>query len=128
MFKYKCLKSQINILGEYSISPLQIEHIEEIRNWRNQQMDVLRQTSKISVHDQRTYFSQKVWSQLENSEPTSILLGLSFSGELIGYGGLVNIEWIHKRAELSFLSATNRAGDNRLYYSWASFHVNYYYI
>lgn len=115
MIKYKCLKKQITIMEGYSIAPVQREDIEAIRNWRNQQMTVLRQAAEITKHEQKAYFSQKIWSQVESNEPSEILLGLLLDDKLIGYGGLVNISWEHKRAEVSFLSATDRARVSTLY-------------
>jgi RimJ/RimL family protein N-acetyltransferase len=112
---YKCLKNQITQFEDYSISPIQKEHIEKIRIWRNHQMDVLRQVSKISKTEQSIYFSENVWSQYEKHEPSIILLGFFLRGDLIGYGGLVSIEWHHRRAEVSFLSATERASNQSIY-------------
>ena len=115
MIKYKCLRNQITIKGGYSIALVQREDIEAIRNWRNQQMAVLRQAAEITKDEQKGYFSQEVWSQIENNEPSQILLGLLLDDKLIGYGGLVHISWEHKRAEVSFLSATDRAEVPPLY-------------
>lgn len=115
MIKYKCLRNQITIKGGYSIAPVQREDIEAIRNWRNQQMAVLRQVAEITKDEQKAYFSQKVWSQIDSNEPSQILLGLLLGDKLIGYGGLVHISWEHRRAEVSFLSATDRMEVATLY-------------
>lgn len=77
--------------------------IEAIRQWRNAQMDVLRQTSVISVEAQRRYFEEHIWPDKVSRYPRQILLAIESDGNLVGYGGLVHIAWEDKRAELSFL-------------------------
>ena len=77
--------------------------IEVIRQWRNDQMDVLRQTEPITQEAQVRYFQEKIWPDLIRLEPKQILLAIERQGELIGYGGLVHISWPYRRAEISFL-------------------------
>ena len=82
---------------------LRKEDIENIRLWRNAQMDVLRQACAISSEEQVDYFEQHVWPEKISSQPRQILLGIALSNKLIGYGGLVNLHWADQRAEISFL-------------------------
>lgn len=89
--------------GVLDIRAVQPADIDAIRQWRNAQMDVLRQTAPISPEEQERYFSEHVWSQIASSEPSQILLALESAGVLIGYGGLVHISWPNRRAEVSFL-------------------------
>ena len=79
------------------------QDIECIRQWRNAQMDVLRQSLFISPEEQERYFAAHVWPEMGSSTPKQILLSLETDGEMIGYGGLVNISWIDQRGEVSFL-------------------------
>jgi len=101
--KYKCLKEKTFKNGEYTIEAVQPEHIEKIRQWRNKQMDVLRQTHAISREEQIEYFKNNVWLEMGKNQPDKILLSIKIKGKLIGYGGLVYISWDNKRAELSFI-------------------------
>ena len=45
------------------------------------------------------------------SHPKQILFSYYFKNLMIGYGGLVNINWHHKRAEVSFLLNPERVID-----------------
>lgn len=94
--------------GVLEVRAVEPRDIEAIRQWRNAQMDVLRQTAVISPEEQEQYFTQHVWPQTAASEPTQILLALESAGVLIGYGGLVHISWPNRRAEVSFLLTPDR--------------------
>jgi len=113
--QYACLGQKIFELGPYSVSTVQEDHIESIRRWRNAQMKVLRQSTPISPEQQVEYFSQHIWPSMDVPQPANILISLFKNGFLIGYGGLVHIAWEHKRAELSFLLATERLQDLAIY-------------
>lgn len=77
--------------------------IEMIRQWRNAQMDVLRQFEPISPEQQTRYFTTHVWPQKQKAEPAQILLAIERDDALIGYGGLVHLSWADRRGEVSFL-------------------------
>lgn len=81
--------------------------MESIRRWRNAQMEVLRQSEKISFQSQEEYFAREVWSEKDKQWPEQMLLGIHSHGELIGYGGFVNISWPRLSAEISFLLRPN---------------------
>lgn len=89
--------------GMLDLRAVQPSDIDAIRQWRNAQMDVLRQTTPISAEGQKRYFAEHVWSEIEKLEPSQILLAIESDGVLIGYGGLVHISWPNRRAEVSFL-------------------------
>lgn len=91
--------------GVITLRAIEQKDIESIRLWRNAQMDVLRQVKPISAVEQQRYFELNVWPEKESNEPKQILLAIIHKGKLIGYGGLVNLHWIDRRAELSFLLA-----------------------
>jgi len=82
---------------------VQDEHIEAIRRWRNEQIDVLRQSHPISPEEQVAYYAARIWPLLESPEPSDVLVAFLESDRLVGYGGLVHISWPNRRAEVSFL-------------------------
>lgn len=102
-------------LGDHAITGLQPVHTEAIRQWRNAQMDVLRQREPISPEQQRRYFDTEVWPTLRMPHPPQLLLSFSHAGRPIGYGGLVHIAWPHRRAEVSFLLDPARTADPAAY-------------
>ena len=100
-----------------SIRAIREEDIESVRLWRNAQMDVLRQSEPISSEAQVRYFTEKVWPEQALREPAQVLLAIERQGVLIGYGGLVHIAWVHRRAEVSFLLDPSRTTDLTRYRS-----------
>lgn len=89
--------------GGLVIRAVALLDIERIRQWRNAQMDVLRQSSLISPGEQERYFAEHVWPEMGSSTPNQILFSIEKDGGMIGYGGLVNISWIDQTGEVSFL-------------------------
>jgi RimJ/RimL family protein N-acetyltransferase len=100
---YACLSRPKVELNGLSLSTVQPGHIERIRQWRNAQIDVLRQADIITPEQQVEYFEQQVWPELPSARPRQILLAVHERDVLIGYGGLVHIAWPESRAEVSFL-------------------------
>ena len=113
---YKCLPQRIYQLGNYRLEAVQLEHIEKIRQWRNEQIDVLRQNKPISKEKQFEYFNNHVWPEMDRVRPNKILLSIKLYDELIGYGGLVNISWTNLRGEISFLLDTKRKNNYKTYH------------
>lgn len=107
--KYKALTENIFSGNNYSILPIEMDDIESIRQWRNSQMEVLRQKKEISVDQQLNYFHAKIEPLFNEPRPTQLLFSFKYNEVLIGYGGLVNISWEDKRAEMSFLVDPQRA-------------------
>ena len=99
---YECLSHDLYIFEDITIKTIEPDFIEKIRGWRNTQLDVLRQTNKITKEEQSTYYEKNIWSDMGKT-PKNILFGIFNKKALIGYGGLVNISWRDKRAEISFL-------------------------
>lgn len=89
--------------GDYALTPVRQEDIENIRNWRNSQLDVLRQPKPISRAEQQIYYDDNIWPAMRQKEPDTVLLSYFMKGVLIGYGGLVHISWQDRRGEVSFL-------------------------
>ncbi len=100
---YRSLKKSVLENGNFSIIPLRENDMESIRQWRNAQMNVLRQKSEITKESQQLYFKNVVTPLFSNDSPTQLLFSFLQNNVLIGYGGLVNISWQDKRAEMSFL-------------------------
>lgn len=100
---YACMTRPVLRAGDLSVQAVQPAEIEAIRQWRNAQMDVLRQAEPISPEQQEAYFARHIWPHYALPQPDTILLSYREGESLIGYGGLVHIAWVHRRAELSFL-------------------------
>lgn len=113
--KYACMLRERITKGHYSIETIQDSDIESIRGWRNSQLEILRQSKAISMEEQKHYFQNVIWPSMREPNPSNILLRFLLDGKLIGYGGLVHIEWEHKRAEVSFLLNTSLAADKVTY-------------
>ena len=93
-----CNTRSIRMLGKCALTRL--------KDWRNAQIDVLRQSRLLTDEDQ-----QRWWVSL-TKDTTQILFGLyvdSPKPELIGYGGLVYLNRENRRAETSFLVAPEQA-------------------
>jgi len=105
---YKVLEKQSFARNEYEIVPVRFEDRHNIMQWRNEQMKVLRQTRLLSREEQDTYFNQVISQLFDADQPGQILFSYLKNGHLIGYGGLVHINWLDKRAEVSFLLDTRR--------------------
>lgn len=112
---YACLPENCFRSGDYEIIAVQPEHIELIRQWRNSQLNVLRQIRPISAQQQEKYFAENIWPSMLKSMPTTILMSYLYKEEPIGYGGLVHIAWEDLRAEVSFLLAPERATAPEIY-------------
>jgi RimJ/RimL family protein N-acetyltransferase len=89
--------------GELELRAVEPDEIELIREWRNTQMDVLRQSAPITPEMQRHYFETSVWPEKTTAEPKQILLSIRWAGVFSGYGGLVHLSWPDLRGEVSFL-------------------------
>lgn len=112
---YRCLSRQAFSQGSYQILSLRKEDIFLIKDWRNEQIDVLRQKSPLTDDDQLDYYNNVIHNTFEQRQPTMILFSYLEGGKCIGYGGLTNIVWEHQRAEISFLIETSRVGNDELY-------------
>ena len=115
MKTYLCLSENVFKIGDYSIVPVQPDNIELIRQWRNAQLDVLRQDLTISPEQQQAYYEFQIWPHMSKSSPPEILMSYFKSNSLIGYGGLVHIAWSDFRAEISFLLDPSRTKNDLIY-------------
>lgn len=79
--------------------------IESIMHWRNGQLEILRQTAPLTLQEQYNYWNCTAWPDMKLPAPPNILFSYRFNEALIGYGGLVHIDWERSTAELSTLLA-----------------------
>ena len=106
MRAYKALQQNVFQKDEYSIVPIRSDDRYEIMKWRNEQIYHLRQDKPITKEGQDNYFD-KIIPQLFNQEkPSQLLFSFLKNGKLIGYGGLVHINWVDRNAEISFIMNT----------------------
>lgn len=117
---YNALNKQKFSIGEYAIVPIRMEDRYEIMRWRNEQIYHLRQDKYLTEEDQDKYFKSIVANLFAQEKPNQILFSFLKGGELIGYGGLVHINWSDKNAEISFIMETSQ--ENVQFESnWTSF-------
>lgn len=101
------MRSKILNSGEYFLSNVELTDLEFIKNWRNEQTDILRQWKPITQKNQDDY-----WEILSISDSLTLFSILTTKGDkLIGYCGLTNIDYVSSRAEFSFLLNTDLAKD-----------------
>ena len=68
ILKYKCLRTNIFFNNNFSLEVIQKKEIEEIRIWRNMNIDVLRQKKIINKKQQYNYFKNNIWSDLDKKK------------------------------------------------------------
>jgi RimJ/RimL family protein N-acetyltransferase len=113
--QYKIFGPRPLTQDRYSISSIQLEDAEEIRCWRNEQMPALRQSILLSKEEQLTYFENVLKPEFNQTHPRQVLVRFCLNGKLIGYGGIVHLDWENLRGEVSFLLATERTSDSKSY-------------
>jgi RimJ/RimL family protein N-acetyltransferase len=118
---YKCLTNNNFNFNEFSLESIRAVDIESIRNWRNAQLDVLRQDKIITKEEQIKYFNDHIWPETIKNEPRNILFSFFRNDDLIGYGGLVHISWKDLRAEISFLINPENLSDEDYCLFFSSF-------
>jgi RimJ/RimL family protein N-acetyltransferase len=96
--------------GRAMIVPIRVGDMILIMRWRNEQMHHLRQSRALTMDDQSRYFLEVLGPSFADPMPDQLLFSYLVDGECVGYGGLVHISWEHRRAELSFLLATQIVG------------------
>jgi len=110
-------------LDGYSLQPIHWHHREEIRRWRNSQLEVLRQIAPLSEIEQDRYFTATVLPQFSQEFPPQFMFAFRHGGQLIGYGALVHIHWGDLRAEVSFLTDPSRLDNETFSDDW-TFYLN----
>ena len=107
MRNYNVLKQNIFEKGAYKIVPIRSEDRYDIMQWRNEQIYHLRQNKHLTKESQDHYFDNVIPLLFDLKKPAQLLFSFLNDGELIGYGGLVHINWVDKNAEISFIMNTN---------------------
>ncbi len=104
--KYDCLRTNVYENLEFKIVPIRFQDRLDIMNWRNEQMYHLRQSEPLNEEKQDKYFNTNISSLFHQEKPSQLLFSFLKNNKLIGYGGLVHINWIDKNAEISFIMDT----------------------
>jgi RimJ/RimL family protein N-acetyltransferase len=117
---YKCLIKQSVKIGVHHIEPIRFQDRYKIMNWRNEQIYHLRQSQPLSKDEQDHYFSKTINELFNEDNPNQILFSFLENSVCLGYGGLVNISWINKNAEISFIMKTDLEKEKFAYY-WKKF-------
>lgn len=112
---YKVLTKNNFVFNKYAVMPFRDEDKLKIKDWRNNQMGVLRQKQILTDTDQTNYYHNYIVPSFSQEQPKIILFSFLESENCIGYGGLTNIDWESKRIELSFLMDHKRAEIKELY-------------
>jgi hypothetical protein len=113
--EYKCLNEPIENWDNFKIVPILDSDKLIIMQWRNGQIDILRQNKLLTEQEQELYFANVVNKLFEEDYPNQLLFGFYEDNILIGYGGLVHINWVDKNAEISFLTETSRNKDVQIF-------------
>lgn len=101
--KYKILSETEYKKNKLTICTIDNSKIQQIRVWRNQQIDILRQNKFITEEQQQIYFNTKVFPLFKEDFPEQILFNCYYNSDFIGYGGIVHISYVDKIGEISFL-------------------------
>jgi hypothetical protein len=109
---YKCLDKNIFSEGAYRLIPIRYDDQELIMQWRNEQIDILRQKEPLTKALQKKYFEEIVAKLFDQLNPNQLLFSFLKDDQLIGYGGLVHINWQNQNAEISFLLDTKMNSEN----------------
>ena len=122
---YRILSNNAYKIEENSVVPIRKKDIFVIKKWRNEQMDILRQNKPLTDQEQVTYYENIVTPCFSQTYPKLILFSYLNRDRCIGYGGLTNIEWLSKRAEISFLLDTKRTTNPALYEKEFTFFITF---
>lgn len=115
--RYTCLTKQEYGLNGYVLQPLRREDMSLIMNWRNEQIDALRQKEPLTPDMQQRYYDTLIHPTFQMAQPPQVLFSFLFEARCIGYGGIVHIDWDSNRGEMSFLADTERAAHQEVYKS-----------
>lgn len=118
---YVCAPKLGVVRGSHALRPISWEDRVAIRQWRNDQLDVLRQRTPLSEHDQDDYFESTVRPSFGQIRPAQVLVAYTENEQLVGYGGVVHIDWDDRRGEISFLTSRERADSPDFEQDWSVF-------
>ena len=106
MRSYKILKQNVFEKDGYEIVPIRSEDRYNIMQWRNEQIYHLRQDKPLTKEAQDRYFDDVIPQLFHQDKPSQLLFSFLRNRKLIGYGGLVHINWVDRNAEVSFIMDT----------------------
>lgn len=118
---YACAPGLAATAGRYALRPLRWEDREPIRQWRNDQIEVLRQDRPLSASDQDRYYRDVIAPQMAADRPPQVLVAMTEDDSLIGYGGIVHLAWSDRRGEVSFLTDTARLDETTFTADWRAY-------
>lgn len=104
---YSCLQKNEVSYREFKLIPIRYEDRIKIMQWRNEQLYHLRQKEPLTEEQQDRYFQMEVANLFHQKEPKQLLFSFLKDKILVGYGGLVHIDWNNKNAEISFVMDTS---------------------
>lgn len=114
---YPCLSEPVADPNGYALVSYREADAVAIGRWRNEQMQVLRQSRELSEEEQLRYFREVIRPSMSAVQPALVLVSLLLGGRCIGYGGLTHIDWNAGRAEVSYLAETARAASRPSYHA-----------
>ena len=119
---YHALRQNVFQSGNYKLIPIRDEDKYLIMQWRNDQLAILRQKEPLTITQQENYFANVVSDLFLQEKPQQLLFSFLENDVLIGYVGLVHIDWESKSAEISFLSETSRNINNEIFINdWCTY-------
>jgi RimJ/RimL family protein N-acetyltransferase len=81
------------------------EDAEQIRQWRNQELDSLRTPYPLTEDQQREWYDAVVNNRDANARWWAV-----YDGTLLGYTGIQHIDWQNSNGEISLLIAPEQQG------------------
>jgi RimJ/RimL family protein N-acetyltransferase len=106
--QYKSLRQAEFTHGDYTLTGIRDEDKYAIMKWRNEQIDILRQKEPLTTRQQENYFKNVVDKLFDEEQPDQLLFSFLEKGRVVGYGGLVHIDWTSGNGEISFITETSR--------------------
>ncbi len=113
--EYSLLEGFDGRFQKYEITSVREGDVFSIMRWRNAQIDALRQKEPLTEDKQLSYFREVVFPTFNMEKPPMIILAFLKQGKLIGYGGIVHLDWESRRGEVSFLLDPIRTEDKQFY-------------
>lgn len=108
-------QSAICEFNQRYLFPLEREFLSRLKEWRNLQIRVLRQTKPLTDYDQEKWFQQLSEDAHQAIFAIMIPDEVREGMKLVGYCGITPIDYENRRGELSFLVDPDRASDEELY-------------
>jgi len=87
--------------------PLSYQDMETVRGWRNDIMETLRTPYELTEEMQQDFYREVICDRRGSTRYWGFWRG----SNLVGYGGIENIEWENRRGEISVLIAPRRRGE-----------------